>query len=331
MAITDAGTREALEAARRGDEAAFGALMERHRGELQVHCYRMLGSVEEAEDAVQETFLRAWRRREQFAGRAPFRAWLYGIATNASLDAVAKARRRVPPTHGPASPADVPWVGPYPDALLAAATPPEEDPERIVVTRDTIELAFLVAVQHLPPAQRAVLILRDVLGWSARETAEPLGASVAAVNSSLQRARAAMRERRVDRGEEWGPDADPTEEERALVRRYMEASEGDDVAGLAAMMAEDARFSMPETLVGRDAIVAAWVEGGFATAAFGSIRCVATRANMQPAVANYLRRPADDAFRPMALDVLRIADGVITDIDTYGPEVFGAFGLPASL
>ncbi len=330
MAVTDAGTREALEAARRGDEAAFGALMERHRGELQVHCYRMLGSVEEAEDAVQETFLRAWRRREQFAGRAPFRAWLYGIATNASLDAVAKARRRVPTTHGPASPADVPWVGPYPDALLAAATPPEDDPERIVVTRDTIELAFLVAVQHLPPAQRAVLILRDVLGWSARETAEPLGASVAAVNSSLQRARAAMRERYVDRGEEWGPDADPTAEERALVRRYMEASEGDDVGALAAMMAEDARFSMPETLVGRDAIVASWVEGGFATAAFGRIRCVPTRANMQPAVAAYLRRPGDDGFRPMALDVLRIVDGVITDIDTYGPEVFGAFGLPAS-
>jgi RNA polymerase sigma-70 factor, ECF subfamily len=196
MAIGDVGTREALAAARRGDEAAFGALMERHRGELQVHCYRMLGSIEEAEDAVQETFLRAWRRRDQFAGRAPFRAWLYGIATNASLDAVAKARRRVPAARGPASPADVPWVGPYPDALLAAAAPPDEDPERIVVTRDTIELAFLVAVQHLPPAQRAVLILRDVLGWSARETAEPLGASVAAVNSSLQRARAAMRDRR---------------------------------------------------------------------------------------------------------------------------------------
>lgn len=330
MATTDAGTREALEAARRGDEVAFGALMERHRGELQVHCYRMLGSLEEAEDAVQETFLRAWRRRGQFAGRAPFRAWLYGIATNASLDAVAKARRRVPTTRGPASPAEVPWVGPYPDSLLAAAAPPEDDPERIVVTRDTIELAFLVAVQHLPPAQRAVLILRDVLGWSARETAEPLGASVAAVNSSLQRARAAMRERHRERGEDRAPDADPTEEERALVRRYMEASENDDVGALAAMMAEDARFSMPETLIGRDAIVASWIEGGFATAAFGRIRCVPTRANMQPAVANYLRRPGDEAFRPMALDVLRIAGGVISDIDTYGPEVFAAFGLPGT-
>ena len=331
MATTDAGTREVMDAARRGDEAAFAAVMERHRGELQVHCYRMLGSVEEAEDAVQETFLGAWRRRDQFAGRAPFRAWLYGIATNASLDAVAKARRRVPTTRGPASPADVPWVGPYPDHLLAAAAPAEQEPERVVVTRETIELAFLVAVQHLPPAQRAVLILRDVLGWSARETAEPLGASVAAVNSSLQRARSAMRERYTDRGEEWGPDQDPTEEERALVRRYAEASERDDVEALAAMMAEDARFSMPETWIGRDAIIAGWVEGGFGSATFGRIRCVPTRANMQPAVANYLRRPDDDTYRAMALDVLRVTDGVITDIDTYGPAVFSAFGLAATL
>ncbi|MGE3140484.1 MAG: RNA polymerase subunit sigma-70 [Thermoleophilia bacterium] len=320
-----------MAAVRDGDEAAFGALVERHRGELQVHCYRMLGSLEDAEDAVQETFLRAWRRRDGFEGRGPFRAWLYGIATNACLDDVARRGRRVPTTTGQASPADVPWVGPYPDHLLALAAPTEDEPERVVVTRETIEMAFMVAVQHLPPAQRAVLILRDVLGWSAKETAEPLDASVAAVNSSLQRARATLRERQLVRGDERAPDADPTEEERALVARYIAASERDDVEGLAAMMAEDARFSMPETWVGRDTIVKSWVEGGWGSAEFGRIRCVATRANMQPAVANYLQRPGDDAYRAMAMDILRIEDGVIMDIDTYGPDVFAAFGLPDRL
>lgn len=201
MTTTGTGIEAALAVTRGGDEAAFGALAERHRAELHVHCYRMLGSVEDAEDAVQETLLRAWRRRETYAGRSTFRAWLYGIATNASLDAVASRRRRMPEGVGPASPAEVPWLQPYPDRLLAAVAPPEDEPEALVVTRETIELAFLIAIQYLPPAQRAVLILRDVLGWSAKEAAEPLGASVASVNSSLQRARATLRERRPGHAE----------------------------------------------------------------------------------------------------------------------------------
>lgn len=328
---SDEQTRELVRAATGGDEAAFGRLVERHRAELQVHCYRMLGSLEDAEDTVQETFLRAWRRRETYAGRSTFRAWLYGIATNASLDAVASRKRRMPSGEGPASPAEVPWLQPYPDRLLDLAAPEDEGPEAAVVRRETIELAFLIAIQYLPPAQRAVLILRDVLGWSAREAAEPLGASVAAVNSSLQRARATLGERLPERPSEWAPDVDPTVGERELLRRYMEASAADDLSVFADLMAEDARFSMPEVYDGRDLIIRAWAEGGFGAPDFGDLRCVVTRANRQPAVACYLRRPGASAHRPLAVDVLRIANGLVAEINTFGASIFPALGLPAEL
>ena len=228
----------AVAAARAGDESAFAMLAERYRPELQVHCYRMLGSFEDAEDLVQETFLRAWRRRATFEGRSSFRAWLYGIATNASLDAVAQKRRRA--TAG----SEVLWLQPYPDRLLDAAAPREDEPDAVVVTRETIELAFLVALQHLPPTQRAVLIVRDVLGWSARETAALLETTVAAVNSALQRARATLRKRLPERRLEPAA-AEPTEEERVLLERYMEAGERDDLDGLAETLGEEARFTMP--------------------------------------------------------------------------------------
>src|SRR3954467_7243688 len=166
------------------DESAFAALFERHRRELQVHCYRMLGSLEDAEDLVQEAFLRAWRGRERFGagGRLFFRAWLYRIATNAWLDELrTRSRRVMPPDVAPAAdptvlpspPADLPWVQPYPDRLLERVTAPEQEPGAVVVARETIELAFIAAIQHLPPRQRAVLILRDVLGWSANDAAAP--------------------------------------------------------------------------------------------------------------------------------------------------------------
>ncbi|WP_217921629.1 RNA polymerase subunit sigma-70 [Miltoncostaea oceani] len=314
-----------------GDEAAFGRLVERHRGELQVHCYRMLGSLEDAEDAVQETFLRAWRRRETYAGRATFRAWLYGIATNASLDAVASRKRRMPEGEGAASPAEVPWLQPCPDRLLAAAAPPEDEPEAVVVTKETIELAFLIAIQYLPPAQRAVLILRDVLGWSAKEAAEPLEASVAAVNSSLQRARATLQERLPEYAPDRPPTVEPSAEEREMLRRFMEATERNDIGTLATMMTDDARFSMPEVVDGREAIVECWREGGFGTEQIGELRCMAVWANMQPAVACYSRRHGDTRFRPMALDVLRVEGGMVAEINTFAPDVFPAFGLPAEL
>ena len=314
---------EAIAAAQAGDEAAFAALVEPHRRELQVHCYRMLGSFEESEDQVQETFLRAWRRRETFQGRSTFRAWLYRIATNACLDALA-ARPRA----APRDPADIPWLEPFPDRLLPAA----DEPDAVVVARETIELAFLAAIQLLPPRQRAALILRDVLGWPAKDTAALLELSVPAVNSALQRARSALRENLPERRVDW--DAQGSEDERALVQRYVELTERGDGAGLAAMLREDARFSMPPepgTWVGRDTIAAAWEEGGFGTEEFGDVRCLVTAANRQPAVATYLRKPGDTAHRALALDVLRHDGDAITDIVTFPPSLYPAFGLPLTL
>ena len=322
----------AVAAARGGDQSAFAALVEPHRRELQVHCYRMLGSLEDAEDLVQETFLRAWRRRETFQGRSSFRAWLYRIATNACLDAL--ERRPRAPRSTQASPSEIPWLEAYPDRLLEGIAPSEDEPEAAVVAKETIELAFLVAIQHLPPRQRAVLILRDVLGWSAKETANLLEGSVAAVNSALQRARTALKEHLPRRRSEWAPGSDPTEQERELLQRYVDASEQGDGDTLAELLREDARFTMPPDpalVVGRAAIVDFWVEGGFGSEAFGDLRCVVTRANMQPAVACYLRRPGDSGYAPLALDVLRIEDGAIADVTTFPLEHPEAFDLPPSL
>lgn len=316
-----------------GDESAFAVLVERHRRELQVHCYRMLGSFEDSEDLMQETFLRAWRKRKNFQGRSSFRAWLYRIATNACLDALARHPRKVPPSHGaPAS--EVPWLQPYPDQLLEQAAPSDAEPDAAVVAKETIELAFLVAIQHLPPRPRAVLILRDVLGWSAKDTAALLESSVASVNSALQRARATLKQHLPERRLEWAPGSDPSAEERALLQRYIDASERGDGDALAQMMREDARFSMPPEpglWVGNEAIVAAWQEGGFGTEEWGDLRCTVTRANMQPAVACYHRRPGDSEYRALAIDVLRIEDGMVAEIVTFPGNLFPAFELPPKL
>src|SRR5918995_126434 len=180
------------------NETAFSALVERHRRELQVHCYRMLGSLDEAEDLTQETFLRAWRKRASFEGRSTIRAWLYRIATNACLDALQRRPRR-------ATGGGVAWLQPYPDELLEGVAAPGDEPDAAAVEKETIELAFMVAVQHLPPRPRAVLILRDVLGWSAKETAALLETSVPAANSALQRARAALKEHLPEHRSEWAP------------------------------------------------------------------------------------------------------------------------------
>jgi RNA polymerase sigma-70 factor, ECF subfamily len=306
------------------DRTAFEALATRHRRELQLHCYRMLGSFEESEDMVQETFLRAWRRRETYAGRSTVRAWLYRIATNACLDTLQRRPRR--PQGG-----EVPWLQPYPDDLLAE---PEEEPEAVVVARETVELAFLVAIQHLPPKTRAVLILRDVLDWPAKDTAELLETSVAAVNSALQRARAGLKEHLPARRSEWAPGADPTEAERELLDRYVEASERVDGQAIAALMREDATWSMPPEpgfWRGRDAILASWVEGGMGTPEFGDFRCRVLSANLQPAVACWRRAPGEDEYTALALDVLRIEEGEIADITSFTSVVFPAFGLPPKL
>nr|WP_217915140.1 RNA polymerase subunit sigma-70 [Miltoncostaea marina] len=321
-----------METTRGIDERAFGELAERCRPELRVHCYRMLGSLEDADDAVQEALLRAWRGREGYRGTGPARAWLYGIATHAAIDA---ARRRRVARGAAGGPEGVPWLRPLPDAVLERAAPAEEEPGAALVARETVELAFMVAVQHLPPVQRAVLLLRDVAGWSAREAADQLGTSVAAVNSALQRARAALRRHLPGRRSEWAPGGDAEAAERELVRRYMEATERDDVDGLLDVLAEDVRFSMPPepgVVTGRDAVVAGWVEGGFTSPGWGRWRCLPTRMNGQPAVAGYVRRPGDDRFRPMAVDVLRIAGGRVAEVVAYPlADLLQEAGLPAGL
>ena len=232
-------------------ESAFAALFERHRRELQVHCYRMLGSFEESEDLVQETFLRAWRKRASFRpdGPSSFRAWLYRIATNACLDVLrGRPRRLVPQEVAAAGDPEPRRLRPRPIFRGCSRTrigcwldrPGEDEPDAVVVARETIELAFLAAIQHLPPRQRAVLILRDVLGWSAKDTASLLDASVASVNSALQRARATLQDRLPEQRTEWTRSSGPSEEERELLRRYVEAHEQADVDALAELLREDA-------------------------------------------------------------------------------------------
>jgi RNA polymerase sigma-70 factor (ECF subfamily) len=321
-----------VDAARAGDESAFAELTEQYRRELHVHCYRMLGSLEDAEDLVQETYLRAWRQRASFEGRSTFRAWLYRIATNACLDALERRQRRPVPVS--ATETEVPWIQPYPDRLLDGVAPGEDEPDAAIVAKETIELAFLVAIQHLPPRQRAVLIVRDVLGWSASESAALLETSVAAVNSALQRARATLRAHLPERRLEWPSGADASEEERLLLERYVEATESGDPDAIARLLREDARFSMPPQpgrWVGRDEIVRIWVEGGFGSDWFGDLRCVVTSANRQPTVACYVRHPGESEFRPLALDVLAIEDGDVVEITAFGSDLFAAFGLPPKL
>jgi RNA polymerase sigma-70 factor (TIGR02960 family) len=314
-------------AARAGDEAAFAALVDRHRRELHVHCYRMLGSYEEAEDLVQETFLRAWRRRDSFQGGPGLRAWLYRIATNACLDELRRSRRRAPSLH---SFAEVPWLQPYPDRLLDEMAPSDSQPDAEVVARETIELTFLAVIQLLPPRQRAVLLLRDVLGWSAAETASALGSSVAAANSALQRARATLRQRLPARPSEWsGPE--PSDQERALLAGFIDAHERADAAAAAALAREDIRITMPPHPWCYDglAAIAPLLEQGLSEP--GQWRLLPTRANRQPAAASYLRARGNGEFRAFKLDVLRVEGGAIAEITTFDARLFPAFGLPPAL
>jgi RNA polymerase sigma-70 factor (ECF subfamily) len=309
-------------------ESDFAELAERHRRELQVHCYRMLGSFEDSEDLVQETLLRAWRKRDTFAGRSSFRAWLYKIATNACLDALERRPRVAPPVAGRPA-VEIDWLQAYPDSLL------EDGPETEVVARETIELAFIAAIQHLPPRQRAVLIARDVLGWSAAESAALLDLSVPAANSALQRARATLRARLPRRRSEWAPGRDPSSEERELLGRFLDATERGDRETVVELLREDAVFSMPPDAVwveGAQAIVDAWASGGFGDPAWGELRCVEVRVNRQPAVACYRRRPGAAELRPLALDVLRIENGRIAEVVAFplGPYL-DALDLPRAL
>ena len=333
---------DAVAAARAGDESAFAEIVERHRGELRVHCYRMLGSFEESEDLVQETFLRAWKNLGGFAGRSTLRAWLYRIATNACLDALDGRARRVLPDHV-APPADanagfsprtgIAWLQPFPDRLWEPAEPGDAGPDAAVIARETIELAFLAAIQHLPPRQRAVLILRDVLGWPAKQTAELLESSVASVNSASQRARATLRVHLPERRADWAPAEKPTERERAVLRRYMEAVERADLTAVAGLLAEEVRTTMPPYPVwfqGRDAVMAALAESWdpASPAYVGRFRTVPTGANRQPAMATYVRRPGESGYHAFAISLMRIqGDHIVEATAFHEPELFPAFGL----
>jgi RNA polymerase sigma-70 factor (TIGR02960 family) len=311
-------------------EAEFAALAERHRRELHIHCYRMLGSFDEAEDLVQETLLRAWRGRERLERDEWFRAWLYKIATNACLDAIKRSGRQVPSL---ASFRDVPWLQPYPDRLLAEVAPAEDQPEAAVVGRETIELTFLAVMQLLPPRQRAVLILRDVLEWPASDVAELLEIGVAAVNSAHQRARATLREHLpAGRREDWtAPEVSETE--RAVLEGFIDSHERGDTEAALALIADDIRVTMPPQPLlfeGRDAI-AGLMARAFDDPELGDWRLLPTRANRHPAAASYLRAPGDDTYRAFKIDVLRVVDGRIAEITTFGASLFEEFGLAPTL
>jgi len=306
----------------------FTTRAERHRRELHVHCYRMLGNFEEAEDLVQETFLRAWRSRDSFAGGEGFRAWLYKIATNACLDAIRSRKRRLASV---GSFAEVPWLQPYPDRLLDEVAPSDEEPDAVVVTRESIELTFIAVIQLLPPKQRAAVILRDVLEWSAAETAELLEISVAAANSALQRGRATLHDQLPERREQSSA-GELSGEERELLAAFIDTHQRGDFEGAAAVMHEHIRVTMPPypfLYEGRAALEPLWVRA-FASG-MGEWRLVATQANRMPTAASYLREPGSSEFRAFKFDVLRIADGKIREVTTFGPELFEAFGLPTEL
>lgn len=299
-----------------GDEAAFAELTQRYRRELHVHCYRMLASFDEAEDAVQETFLRAWRRLDRFEGDTLFRAWLYRIATNVCLDMLRSRSRRATEAQ---SFADVSWLQPYPDRLLDEVAPSHDEPDVAIVARETIELAFLAAMQALPPRQRAALILRDVLGWPAAETASLLETSVAAANSALQRARETMQHHLPSHRSDWAaPERSP--HERELLERFIDAHERCDAAAAVAIASEDIRVTMPPYPWRYDGLdeLAPLLVRAFGPEKEGDWRLVPTMANRMPAAANYLRRPGDTLYRAFKLDVLRVKDDRIAEITTFG-------------
>jgi RNA polymerase sigma-70 factor (ECF subfamily) len=310
--------------------------LEQHRRELTAHCYRMLGSPFEAEDAVQETLIRAWKGFDRFEGRAALRSWLYSIATNVCLDMLSGRERRARPMDlGPAREPieanlnvlpETTWIQPIPDGLVT----PEGDPADVAVARETIRLAFVAALQHLPPRQRAALILCEVLRWQASEVAELLDMSVASVNSALQRARSTLAAGNVSATDTTPPlnDAD-----HALLARYVDAFEQYDIEALTSLIQEDAQQSMPPFdlwLRGRDDILTWWFGPGIGCK--GSRVIPTTAANGSPAFGQYKPSP-DGGYEPWALQVVELEDGRIVEFTFFldTATLFPLFGLPARL
>ncbi|HEX3786638.1 MAG TPA: RNA polymerase subunit sigma-70 [Pseudonocardiaceae bacterium] len=315
-------------------EPAFAELVNRHRRELHVHCYRMLGSFEEAEDHVQDVFLRAWRARATYAGRAGVRTWLYRIATNACVDTLRRDTRRAGALAGqaPGSVASMPWVQPFPDSTPVEPADPAEDPETAAIRRETTSLAFLVTIQLLPPRQRAVLILRDLLDWPATRTAEVLDTTVASVNSALQRARTTLRDQIPGHQPDLTPAAPPSPAEQQLLRQYIDAHEQADPEALIAILRADVRLTIsPEVGVwtGRDTVAAALRAG---MNSLGRWRLLPITVNGGLGAAGYLRRPGQSDFEPFVLAVLDFRDGRLQGMTAFEqPGLFPAFGLPAKL
>ena len=300
--------------------------LEQHRRELTAYCYRMLGSGFEAEDAAQETILRAWKSIHRFEGRSAVRTWLYRIATNVCLDLLRRNSRRLAKLR---SFAEVPWLQPYPDRLLDEAAPVDQQPDAVAVDRETIELAFLAAMQLLPARQRAAFIVRDVLGWPADQTAGLLGTSVAAANSALQRARSTMQQNLATRRSEWSAPALGAQD-KELLEKFIDAHERGDAAAAVAVAAQEIRITMPPypfLYEGIDAMKSL-LDRAFGSGQEGDWRLLPTAANRMPAAGSYLRRWGDSRFRPFKIDVLHTRGGLIAEVTTFGPGLFPAFGLP---
>jgi RNA polymerase sigma-70 factor (ECF subfamily) len=316
----------------------FAERAEAHRRELRVHCYRLTGSFDEAEDLVQDTLLRAWRSRDQLEDGASLRAWLYAIATNTCLDFLRRVERRprayapVPGMdHGEGPPPDrLEWLQPFPDGLLDPVRPEEE-----AVARETIELVFLAAIQHLTSQQRAVFVFREVLGWSAADTAAAVGLSVASVNSALQRAKSGLRRHLPEDRSQWRTEG-PTPQERKVLDAYRAASQSADWTAVANLLTSDVVLTMPPNpfwFSSREAMIG-FVRGSLDRASpayFGEWQHVPTTANRMPAFAGYVRRPGTTIFRAQTLDVLRVREGKIAEITTFEPHLLAAFGLPLVL
>jgi RNA polymerase sigma-70 factor, ECF subfamily len=333
--------RELVDAARGGDKHAFSELIELHQRDLHAHCYRMMGSLHDAEDALQDALLRAWRGLPRFEGRSAAGSWLYRIATNACLDAIARRSKRVLPIdYGPPSgPGDDPgnplsetlWIEPYPDEQVGlddGYASPDARYER----REAVELAFIAALQHLPARQRAALILRDVLGFSAKEVAQTLDATPTSVNSALQRARRTLDERLPQTSQQATLRAIGDDAVRELVERFITAFERDDVDAIVALLSDDAKFAMPpyaRWYEGREAIAGSWLMPGGPPP---RLRYVATSANGQPACGTYRLDPESGRYLPIALDVLTLRGSEVAEVIAFRtPAVFPRFGIPPVL
>ena len=333
-------TTDLIGRARAGDGDAFRELTEPHRRELQVHCYRMLGSLQDAEDALQETLLAAWQGLEAFEGRASVRTWLYRIATNRCLNALRSASRRPAkewdiPGVEPPEPTrlgEVVWLEPYPDALLEGAVDMPLGPEARYEQTEAISLAFVTALQVLPARQRAVLILREVLGYHAGEVADMLDSTVESVNSALKRARASLQRRLGPMGEHEPPPAPDSPDEQALVAKFVRAYQSGDVDELVALLTADVSVSMPPIPLEYHGLDAA---ARFTASVFREGRrtydLVPTRANGQLAFGAYLRAPAGGIRHGTGLLVLTLTGDRISAITRFDNSVLAWFGLPQSL